>query len=47
MNLYILITLSDCDNISLYPLQNISKSESKKHDVFDSKFGPNTFTFID
>jgi hypothetical protein len=31
----------------LPPLQNISKSESKKLDVFGSKFRPNTFTFVD
>jgi hypothetical protein len=31
----------------LHPLQNISKSESKKLDVFGSKFRPNTFTFVD
>jgi hypothetical protein len=29
----------------LPPLQNISKSESKKLDVFGSKFRPNTFSF--
>jgi hypothetical protein len=28
-------------------LQNISKSESKKVDVFGSKFRPNTFIFVD
>jgi hypothetical protein len=28
-------------------LQNISKSELKKVDVFGLKFGSNTFTFID
>jgi hypothetical protein len=29
------------------PSQNISKNEPKKLDAFGSKFGPNTFTFID
>jgi hypothetical protein len=31
----------------LLPLQNINKSESKKLDVFGSKFKSNTFTFVD
>jgi hypothetical protein len=31
----------------LLPFQNINKSESKNIDVFGSKFGPDTFTFID
>jgi hypothetical protein len=30
-----------------HPFQNISKSESKKLDIFGSKFRPNTFIFID
>jgi hypothetical protein len=32
---------------SLIPSQNISKNESNKFDVFDSKFGQNTFIFVD
>jgi hypothetical protein len=31
----------------LLPLQNISKSELKKFDVFGSKSRPNIFTFVD
>jgi uncharacterized membrane protein YagU involved in acid resistance len=33
-------------NFILPPSQNISKSGSKKLNVFGSKFGPNTFTFV-
>jgi hypothetical protein len=35
------------NKIVLSPSQNISKSESKKFDVFSSKFGPNTLNFVD
>jgi hypothetical protein len=38
--------LSFLVRLILSPYQNINKSESKKLDVFDSIFGPNTFTFI-
>jgi hypothetical protein len=31
----------------LPPSQNINKSKSKKLDVLGSKFGPNTFIFVD
>jgi hypothetical protein len=32
--------------IILSPSQNINKSESNKFDVFNLKFGANTFTFV-
>jgi hypothetical protein len=34
-------------NAMFPPLQNISKTESTKFDIFGSKFKPNTFIFVD
>jgi hypothetical protein len=43
-----LFTITQMINKHIFhPLQNISKSESKKLDVFGSKFRQNIFTFVD
>jgi hypothetical protein len=39
--------LSFIDKTFLHPSQNISKSKSKKFNIFDLKFRPNTFTYVD